>query len=119
MPEDLVKMRKDTKEFIGYNPVDIVLNRHDMVADGAGGVKRTLVPLNPQTFRIITQATREQVFRRTVDGIEVQPEFVLLGEYDADIKHGDWYMRSGIKYEVVYVRDDRRYETWGEVAYRG
>jgi hypothetical protein len=119
MPEDLATLRKQTAEFIGYNPVIINLQRATTESDGAGGVRRTLGPVGDQTFRKITQNTSTAVFRRTIDGQEVQPEFVLLGMHSADIKNGDWFYQDGIKYEVVYVRDDRRYETWGEVAYRG
>lgn len=112
-------MRRQTAEFIAVYPLEIVLTRSDMVSDGSGGVKATLVPLPAQTFRQITQGTNTGVFRRTIDGEEVQPDFVLLGYYDADVKSGDWYMKDGAKHEVVYVRDDRRYQTWAEVKYRG
>jgi hypothetical protein len=112
-------MRKQTKSFIDEYPQSIVLVRADTESDGAGGVKSTLAPLPAQTLRQITQATNTGVFRRTIDGEEVQPDFVLLGEWDADIANGDWYMKEGAKHEIVYVRDDRRYETWAEVKYRG
>lgn len=112
-------MRKQTTAFIAVYPQSLILMRSDMVADGSGGVKATLTPLDPQTFRQITQPTNTQVFRRTIDGEEVQPDFVILGEYNADVQIGDWYMKDGAKHEVVYVKDDRRYETWAEVKYRG
>ena len=119
MPTEEQVMRKQTKAFIAVYPKQIALQRADMVADGSGGVKATLETLPAQTFRQITQPTNTQVFRRTIDGQEVTPDFVLLGEHDVDIKPGDWYMVDGLKHEIVYVRDDRRYETWAEVAYRG
>lgn len=112
-------MRRQTKKFIAVYAQQIVLTRSEMVEDGSGGFKTTLTPLAPQTFRQITQATNTGVFRRTIDGEEVMPDFVLLGEWDVDVKSGDWYMKEGAKHEVVYVRDDRRYETWAEVKYRG
>ena len=92
-----------------------------MVTDGAGGVKGTLgsVPAGAQTFRQITQGTNTGVFQQGIGGEEIKPDFVLLGEHDADIKSGDWYMKDGAKHEVLYVREDRRYETWAEVKYRG
>lgn len=119
MPEDLVTLRKQTLEFINFNPKLVALQRSDMQADGSGGVKPQLTTLTAQTFRQVTQPTGQQVFRRTIDGQEVKPEFVLICPYDADVRHGDWYYNSGVKYEIVYVRDDRRYEAWAEVAYRG
>lgn len=121
MPTELEVLRKQTKAFIEEYPMDLLLQRNDTVPDGAGGVKAVLgtVPAGSQTFRQITQSTTSLVFRRTIDGEEVQPDFVLLGEYDADVKSGDWYMKEGAKHEVVYVREDRRYEAWAEVKYRG
>lgn len=113
-------MRKQTKQFIEVYPQSIPLVRTAMIADGSGGVKSSgPSPLPAQIFRQITQPTSPEVFRRTIDGEEVQPDFVLLGEWDADIAIGDWYMKDGAKHEVVYVKEDRRYETWAEVKYRG
>lgn len=119
MPDDLVTLRKQTKAFIDEEPRSIALQRKDITPDGEGGVQHTILSLPAQIFNLITQATSAQVARRTMDGEEVFPEFVLLGEYNADMKNGDWFLIDGIKYEVVYVRLERRYETWGEVAYRG
>lgn len=119
MPENLEVLRRQTTDFIGFNPKSIALQRADTVADGAGGVRASLTTLAAQTFREITQHTNTGVFRRTIDGQEIKPDFVLLGPYNADIRNGDWYMQDGAKYEIVYVRTDRRYETWAEVAYRG
>lgn len=112
-------MRRQTKDFISIYPQQIVLTRPEMLADGSGGFKSTLTPLPAQTFRQITQPTTSDVFRRTIDGEEVTPDFVLLGEWDVDVKNGDWYMKDGAKHEIVYVKDDRRYEAWAEVKYRG
>lgn len=113
-------MRKQTTAFIAVYPQVIALVRTAMVADGSGGVKSSgPSPLGPQTFRQITQPTNTGVFRRTIDGEEVSPDFVLLGEWDADVAIGDWYMKDGAKHEIVYVKEDRRYETWAEVKYRG
>lgn len=121
MPAELEVLRKQTKAFIEEYPLDIILQRNVATPDGAGGTKLTPGPLpgGSQTFRQITQGTSTGVFRRTLDGEEVAPDFVLLGEYDADVKSGDWYTKDGAKHEVVYVREDRRYESWAEVKYRG
>jgi len=115
-----VVMRKQTTAFIAVYPQSIALVRTAMVSDGAGGVVSSgPSPLPAQIFRQITQPTNTQVLRRTIDGEEVQPDFVLLGEWDADVAVGDWYMKDGAKHEIVYVKEDRRYETWAEVKYRG
>lgn len=120
MPEDLITLRKQTLQFIGYNPVEVSLLRPNRTADGSGGwIEGEPTELAPQTFRQITQSTNSQVFSRTIDGEEVQPDFVLLGAYDADVQTGDHYLVGEIRYDIVYVRTDRRYETWAEVVYRG
>lgn len=112
-------MRKQTRDFIAANPLSVILSRADSVPDGAGGLT-TPLPMNRpvQIMRVIQQGT-EMPVRRSVDGEELQPEFVLLGEHDADIRRGDWFFINGIKYEVFWVRPDRRYETWAEVVSRG
>lgn len=113
-------MRQQTTDFIAIYPQELALVRTAMTADGSGGVKSLgPTPLDPQTFRQITQPTNTQILRRTIDGEEVQPDFVLLGEWNADVRVGDWYMKDGAKHEIVYVKEDRRYQTWAEVKYRG
>lgn len=112
-------MRKQTTSFIAVYPQSIVLTRPGSQPDGAGGTKPNPSALSAQTFRQITQPTSPQVFTRTIDGEEVKPDFVLLGEWNADVQIGDWYVKDGAKHEIVYVKEDRRYETWAEVMYRG
>lgn len=112
-------MRRQTAQFIGIYPQSIVLTRPGAEDDGEGGTLPDPTNLAAQTFRQITQSTSPQVFRRTIDGEEVKPDFVLLGEWNADIAIGDYYTKDGAKHEIVYVREDRRYETWAEVIYRG
>lgn len=119
-PPELHVMRKQTMAFIRSNPVELVIVRKTIVADGAGGVSYTITPQAPQIFRLITQLSQgEGLSRLTDDGIETRPDFVLLGEYDANIQTHDYFMLQGRKYENVYTRTDRRYQTWSEISYRG
>ncbi len=74
--------------------------------------------LAPQVF-VMETSTRQLPVRRTVDGLEVNPEYVLTGLWDADIQPGDWFFKDGAKYEVVFVHLDRSYMTTAEVIYRG
>lgn len=109
-----------TETFIADNPIDILLQRTSLTADGSGGFHQTKSPLaSPQTFRKVTQATSTGVQRQTLDGTLVAPDYVLIGSYDADIQRGDQFYIEDQQYLVVFVRDDHRYETWAEVAYRG
>jgi hypothetical protein len=112
-------MRKQTAEFIAVYPLVIILVRPGAEDDGAGGTRPDPEALEPQIFRQITQPTSPQVFTRTIDGEEVKPDFVLLGEWNVDVQIGDYYFKDGAKHEVAYVKEDRRYETWAEVVYRG
>jgi hypothetical protein len=75
-------------------------------------------PIEPQTMRLIIQGGN--VASRNIDGEEISPAFVLIGEWDADLKLSDVFIQDGRNYEVMYIRDtDRRYEMWAEVVYRG
>lgn len=114
-------LRKQTKQFINQHPLEVILVRQELMSDGAGGVTHSIIPQEPQIVRLITQLSpgMASLSRMTEDGIETRPDYVLLGEWDANMRTHDYFMKDGIKYELVYVREDRRYETWAEVAYRG
>lgn len=124
MGDDIAALRTQTKDFIDVNPTTVVISRKNITSDGEGGVQHTLDTLTPQVMRLITQPAGSAVLRTTIEGEELTPDFVLLGVHDSDMKHGDWFMRDGAKYELIYVRDDGRsadlrYERWAEVLYRG
>ena len=115
-------MRKQTKHFIDDNPVTVTLNRPgSKSSDGAGGFVVAMgSDLDPQVMRLITMnQSGEAVSRSSLDGTIVQPNYVLLGEYDADINEGDTFQMQGLEARVVYVRADRRYETWADVYRHG
>ena len=116
---ELEVMRKQTREFIAHNPVTITFSRGGIkIADGAGGYTTTVgTPIDPQTFRIIPQSGANAT--RNVDGEEVRPDYVLIGEWDADITMDDSFTLDGRNFDVVFIRLDRSYETWAEVMYRG
>lgn len=113
--------RKQTKHFINDHPESVTMTRGGgRKSDGAGGYTVTPgAPIDPQTVRLIPQDLRTGVQSRNVDGEEVSPSYVILGEYNADIKKGDVFVKDNRNYEVTWVREDRRYETWAEVVYRG
>ena len=119
--QELSILRQQTHEFIAWNPRLITLRRPGKVADGMGGW-RTVEPtpaLVPQIMRLITQMEGVTVVRSSLDGEEISPDFVLLGDYDAEILADDWFELDGRIYDVKMVREDRRYETWAAVEYRG
>ena len=121
--KELRLLRKQTAQFIAANQVDLALHRPVFNDDGAGGIERDDDQvLSAQAMRLIQQAAgRFSLERRTLDGQTVTPNYVLMAKYDADMKPGDTFTMGDPDkyYEVVWVREDRRYKTEGEVVYRG
>lgn len=117
---ELRVLRNQTTHFINENPEDITLLRGGTrTSDGAGGWSVAPGPAIPtQTFRLIIQQKGENA-SRNIDGEDIHPEYVLIGQWDASIENGDVFIKDERNYEVMFVRDDRRYETWAEVVYRG
>ena len=111
--------RKNTEAFISERPETITITRGgSRTSDGAGGWTTTPgAPIQPQTFRLIIQGGN--VASRNIDGEEIKPAYVMVGRHDADLKTGDMFVKDGRNYDVVYVRDNRDYEVWAEVVYRG
>lgn len=113
--------RKQTRAYIAADPLPVILSRSSLVRDPSGGyVRNTPTSLASQLMRLDPTAANNAPVRRTVDGIEISPEYVLLAEWNADIERGDWFYKSDVKYEIVFVDDtQRKYETRAEVANRG
>lgn len=100
--------RKGTKRFIESDPTDIILT-----ASGGQIVDGTLksaagVPRPSQQFKLIwsgespiIRATPERVFRF---------DFILLGEYDAEVGIGDTFSIGDNKYVVEYIFPYNDYE---------
>lgn len=108
--------RRSTAAFIAADPIDLALSRPVWSSDGAGGrIADTPLTLNAQRFRLIPQVDAG-LFRITADGRQVNPEFRLLGVYDADLQRGDRFDYNGATYEVVAIADKRDYQTKAEVT---
>jgi hypothetical protein len=115
-------LRRQTTAFIKDNPVSLTITRGGAkTSDGAGGwTIGDGTPIDPQTMRMIPSGEgRAQLQARNVDGEVITPGFVIIAEHDANIKKGDGFVKDNRNYEIIYVREDRRYETWAEVVYRG
>lgn len=118
---ELAVLRKQTKQFIDDHPVSVTMTRGGArTSDGAGGYTVTPgAPIQAQTVRLIPQDQRGGTQSVNVDGEEVSPVYVIIAEHDADIKKDDVFVHNARNYEVTWVRDDKRYEIWAEVVYRG
>jgi hypothetical protein len=115
---EIAVLRRNADAWIKYNPLSIVLLRSTPAVDASGGIVTTQSPLLAQTMRMIMSGNQLPV-RRGIDGMEVQPEYVLDCYWDADISRGDRFMLGGVEYEVVFVHPDRFEMTRAEVVYRG
>jgi hypothetical protein len=114
------QQRRMTLAEIGAAPTVMTLQRQEYIDDLSGGRKPDGAPISLRSQRVtIISPTQQLPERRTLAGITVQPEFLIKGRWDADIERGDWYFVNGVKYEVVYVDPDRRYQTKAEVVYLG
>lgn len=118
---ELAVLREGTEFYISCNPTTIEIQRPVKVDDGEGGFSGPSLPLDPQTMRLITQNEGVNVVSAGIDGEEINPEFVLLAMWDADVRAGDWFTLAApdIKYDVKFVRDNHNYEVWAGVEKRG
>lgn len=116
---ELAIQRKQTAAFIASDSVAVVLERPVFVSDGAGGHTRGVPTLLPsQTMRLIPlqDGTTAQL---NADGEMIEPSYMLMGRWDANIERWDRFMLEGHEYEVLSVNQNRQYECKAEVSYRG
>ena len=114
--QELSIQREQTTNYINANPTDIALTRYTRTSDGAGGTTATGATLDPQTFRVVAQSSAARTTeRRTVSGAMVNPDIILVCQWDANIERGDSFDYNGIKMQVVWITD-LQYEKLAEVA---
>lgn len=117
---ELAVHRANTRAFIDADVKTIVLLRSARTPNGQGGYETGLpVPRPPQALRLIPQHGTMSPERTTLEGTSVVPDFVLLGMHDDDIARWDEFEDQGKRYQVVWVKEKRTYETKGEVVYLG
>jgi hypothetical protein len=117
--EELAILRANTTEFINADFKDIVLNRVTRTSNGAGGYTEEETPVDAQRMRLIPQQGNMSPLRETLDGEAVQPDYVLLGEWNADLMRWDTFVDLGRRYQVLFVHEKSSYERKGEVKYLG
>jgi hypothetical protein len=113
---ELFWLRKQTRDFIRADPRLISLWRNTFKSNGAGGfVVDELIGIFEQEMRLIPAANLN-VERVDVQGTKVQPNWVLMAEYNAEMRVGDrFFMPEGQVAEIVYVQEKRAYQVKGEV----
>jgi hypothetical protein len=117
--DELTYLRLNTKAFIDADYKDIVLNRVTREDNGAGGFTETENPVAAQRLRLIPQQGNMSPLRETLDGEAVQPDYVLLGEWNSDIQRWDTFADGNRRYQVLFVHEKSTYERKGEVKYLG
>lgn len=113
-------LREGTTAFIDADSKQITLSRRVATANGSGGYTEAYTPLVfPQKLRLIPQHGNMSPLRETLDGEAAQPDYVLLGEFDANIARWDTFVDNGRRYIVLFVHEKKAYEVKGEVKYLG
>lgn len=100
---ELDTQRELTTAFILTQPVEITLVPREKIQKPAGGFAwADAPPRPPQVMRLIEPGNipRPTV---TVDGVQREVEFELLGEWDATIGRFDTFDLDGKHWEVVEV----------------
>lgn len=116
---ELKWQRKQTEAFIAADPRSIALDRRVRTSDGAGGfVNGALTTMASQTFRLLPQEDGATA-RTTAEGETATPEYMLMGRWDADMQRWDEFRIGTRRYQVVFISENRQYETKGEVLYLG
>lgn len=113
-------LRAQTATFIAADPKQITLNRRTATPNGSGGYTEAYASLpSAQTLRLIPQHGSMSPLRETLDGEAAQPDYVLLGAWNADIARWDTFEDNGRRYIVLFVHEKATYEKKGEVKYLG
>ena len=113
MTDHIQVQRTQTRSLIESEPTVVTIVRvGDFVPNGTGGRTRTagatFLPSKPLFFSAITGPSR---FAVTNDGRRVEGDYVLIGEWNDDLRPGDEFSARGNRFTVVWVEDDRRYQT--------
>lgn len=117
--------RRNTVAFIEERPTTIVLKPQRKVRSATGGYTYAFDPPRaPQTFRIIEKGVGlsgpSAPIQRTLDGIERTLEFMLLGDYSADIARYDvWTDDEERSWEITELYADNGYEVRAIVVRHG
>ena len=121
--KEIAGLRRGTTAFIEHDPRDVALWRVVAVPNGSGGFLPAVGGyIYPQRMRLIpTDANGGTgTERRLGDGTLVTPNWVLLGEWNAEVRREDRFaFPDGRIARIVYVQEKRAYQTKAEVVLVG
>lgn len=107
---ELRLQRRNTVEFISWNPKKIALTPQEHVRTNTGGYQiQKGTPRAEQTFRLIdvSSATMPNLpTQRTVDGEERSVQYFLLGVWDCEMSEGDFWTEDRTHWEITHVFPD-------------
>lgn len=119
---ELATHRVNTRAFIAADPLRIALQVRGSARTPSGALARERQSERPlQTFKLIMQSPAgSSIEQRTEDGTERQVDYILLGEWDAQVAVGDyWDDAAGQRWEVVALVPRNGYETRAVVEAHG
>lgn len=108
-----------TTQYIQYDPTEIVLIPYVDTPSSTGGFTRAEgTPKDPQTFKLIAQASFSTRPIVTIAGVERIIDYVLLGHWESDMEVGDHWTDpvDGALYEVIAIEAGHGYERKGFVT---
>ena len=120
--EELRTQRKNTTAFIAADPLTLRLTPRASARTPSGAYAAQGRPERPlQTFKLIMQSPAgSSIEQRTEDGTERQVDYILLGEWDAEVEPGDyWDDDLGQRWEVKAIVPRNGYETRAVVEAHG
>lgn len=106
-----------TKSFVDADAETVILQALSKVGNGAGGFRESRVPRAPQTMRLIPLGSGQE--RTLTDGSVVSAQYALLGYYGSAMERLDEFTLAGKNYRIVFVNENREYETKGEAILVG
>jgi hypothetical protein len=108
---------KSTRDLIDSDPTPITLFHSEWVNDGRGGRRRSTVaePEAPAPVdRFFSAIAADKSVSFNMLGITKDRVYILIGMPDDDIQEGDVFQVNAKNFRVIWVDDDRRYQTKAE-----
>lgn len=108
----LSALRAGTQSFIAFAPINLALEMHERVPDGAGGFKIEHTNTRwEQTFTLVEPRNSGYGFQQAIpEGTNTLFDFMLVGEHDATVGEHDQFLHDGIRYRVETILPHNGYE---------
>lgn len=120
-PVELLLRRRQVRELVRRDSVDVVLRRQEKIRTPAGGyTKGPVVSLTPQRVAIWPFRRRVSTFLvNSVAGDIPELACSLVGAPDLDVRRGDLFTHEGQEYEIIQIEPDRSIRTSCQANYYG